>query len=54
MQTFQLRMNPLKCAFGVFVRKFLEFLVHNRGIDVDLAKTMAIATIKPPATEGVV
>jgi len=43
-------MNPLKCAFGVFVRKFLEFLVHNRGIDVDLAKTMAIATIKPPAT----
>ena len=51
---FKLRMNPLKCAFGVFVRKFLEFLVHNRGIDVDLAKTMAIATIKPPATEGVV
>ena len=51
---FKLRMNPLKCTFGVFVRKFLELLVHNRGIVVDLAKTMAIATIKPPATEGVV
>ena len=43
-------MNPLECAFGVSSRKFLGFLVHNRGIDVDLAKAMAIATIKPPAT----
>ena len=43
-------MNPLECAFRVSSRKFLGFLVHNRGIDVDLAKAMAIATIKPPAT----
>ena len=43
-------MNPLECAFGVSSEKFLGFLVHNRGIDVDLAKAMAIATIKPPAT----
>ena len=31
-------MNPLKCAFGVSSGKFLGFLVHSRGIDVDLAK----------------
>ena len=43
-------MNPLECAFRVSFGKFLGFLVHNRGIDVDLAKAMAIATIKPPAT----
>ena len=43
-------MNPLKCAFGVFVGKFLGFLVHSRGIDVDLAKATVIATMKPPAT----
>ena len=43
-------MNPLKCAFGVSSGTFLGFLVHSRGIDVDLAKAMAIATIKPPAT----
>ena len=49
-QTFKLRMNPLKCSFGVSSGKFLRFLVHNRGIDVDPAKTTAIATIKPPAT----
>ena len=48
--TFKLRMNPLKCAFGVSSGKFLGFLVHSRGIDMDLAKAMAIATMKPPAT----
>ena len=46
----KLRMNPLKCAFGVSSRKFLGFLVHSRGIDVDPAKATTIATIRPPAT----
>ena len=49
-RTFKLRMNPLKCAFGVSSGKFLGFLVHSRGIDVDLAKAMAIATMKSLAT----
>ena len=43
-------MNYLKCAFGVSARKFLCFLVHNRGIDVNPAKASAIATMKPPAS----
>ena len=30
-RAFKLRMNPLKCAFRVSFRKFLGFLVHNRG-----------------------
>ena len=47
---FMLRMNPLKCTFGVSARKFLGFLVHIKGIGVDSAKVMAISTIKPPAT----
>ena len=47
---FKLRMNPLKCAFGVLAGKFLGFLVHSRRIDIDLAKVVAIATMKPPAT----
>ena len=34
----------------MFVEKFLGFLVHSRGIDVDLAKVTAIATMKPPTT----
>ena len=47
-RAFKLRMNPLKCAFGVSSSKFLGFLVHNRGIDVDLAKATTIATMRPP------
>ena len=49
-RAFKLRMNPLKCTFGVSSVKFLGFLVHNRGIDVDPAKATAIATMRPPAT----
>ena len=45
---YKLRMNPLKCAFGVSARKLFRFLVDHRGISVDLAKTTAIATIKRP------
>ena len=47
---YKLKMNPLKCAFGVLVGKFLGFLVHQRGIDVDPARASAIATMKPPTT----
>jgi hypothetical protein len=43
-KVYKLRMNPLKCAFGVSAGKFLGFLVHKRGIDVD----PGIATMKPP------
>ena len=45
---YKLRMNPMKCAFRVFVGKFLGFLVHHRGISVDPAKATAIATMKRP------
>jgi hypothetical protein len=45
---YKLKMNPLKCALEVSAGKFLGFLVHNRGIDVDLAKASAIATMKAP------
>ena len=47
---YKLRMNPLKCAFGVTVGKFLGFLVHQRGINVDPSKVQAIITMQPLAT----
>ena len=43
-------MNPMKCAFGVSTRKFLGFLIHHKGISVDLVKATAIATIRRPTT----
>ena len=43
-------MNPMKSALWVSVGKFLRFLVHHRGINVDPIKTIAIATMKRPTT----
>ena len=48
-RAFKLRMNPLKCAFGVSSGKFLGFLIHSRGIDVNPAKATAMTTMKPLA-----
>ena len=47
---YKLRMNLVKCAFGVSVGKFLGFLVHHRGISVDPTKATAIVTMKRPTT----
>ena len=49
-QLYKLCMNPLKCAFGVTARKFLGFLIYQKGIDIDHSEVQAIATMKPPTT----
>jgi hypothetical protein len=41
-------MNPLKCAFGVSTGKFLGFIVHEKGIEIDPKKTEAIRSVKAP------
>ena len=43
-----LRMNPSKCAFRVSLGKFLGFIVHHKGIDLDPTKAEAITTLSPP------
>ena len=35
LRHYNLKMNPLKCAFGVTYGKFLDFIVKHRGIEVD-------------------
>jgi hypothetical protein len=35
MRRYGLKMNPLKCAFGVSARKFLGFIIHDKGIEID-------------------
>ena len=40
-----LRMNPSKCAFGVSSGKFLSFLTHHRGIDLDSTKAKEIVAL---------
>nr|KYP45445.1 Transposon Ty3-I Gag-Pol polyprotein [Cajanus cajan] len=48
MRKHELNMNPLKFAFGVTTRKFLGFIVHQKGIEVDKNKTKAIMETRPP------
>ena len=48
MRHHQLKLNPLKCAFGVRIGNFLGFLVHQRGIEVDWNKARAIASTNAP------
>jgi hypothetical protein len=35
MRRYSLKMNPLKCAFGASVGRFIGFIVHKNGIEVD-------------------
>ncbi|XP_026433100.1 uncharacterized protein LOC113330513 [Papaver somniferum] len=45
---YQLKMKPLKCAFGVTSGKFLGFVVTDEGIRVDPSKVEVIMTMTPP------
>ena len=42
---FKLRMDPLKCLFGVSSGKFLRFVVCKGGIELDPVKVKAILEI---------
>src|ERR1051325_9428328 len=42
LRKYQLRMNSLKCGFGVTSGKFLGFIVRHHGIEIDQSKIDAI------------
>jgi hypothetical protein len=42
MCRYGLKMNPLKCAFGVSAGKFLGFIVHEKGVEIDPKKIESI------------
>ncbi|KAK1582707.1 hypothetical protein Q3G72_017539 [Acer saccharum] len=48
LRHFRMRLNPSKCMFGVQSRKFLEFMVHQRGIDANPDRIKAIVSLLPP------
>ncbi|KAG9450353.1 hypothetical protein H6P81_010318 [Aristolochia fimbriata] len=50
LRRHQLKMNPLKCAFGVSSGKFLGFVVRHRGIEIDQTKIDAIQQMPEPTT----
>jgi hypothetical protein len=48
IKQYGLRMNPLKCAFEVTSGRFLGFIVHEHGIQIDPKKIESIGKIGEP------
>ena len=48
MHRYNLKMNPLKCAFGVLAGMFLGFIVHRHGIEIDHKKIESIEKLQAP------
>jgi hypothetical protein len=48
MRKYGLKMNPQKCVFGVSAGKFLGFVIHENGIEVDPKRIEAIRKITAP------
>ncbi|KAL5571059.1 hypothetical protein UlMin_020656 [Ulmus minor] len=45
---YRMRLNPLKCAFGVESGKFLGFMVNHRGIEANPEKIQTLVDMKSP------
>jgi hypothetical protein len=48
MSRYGLKMNPLKCVFGVSAGKFLGFIIHEYDIEIDPTKIESINKMQPP------
>src|SRR6185312_9060349 len=48
MRWYGLKMNPLKCAFGVSAGKFLGFIIHEKGIEIDHKRVEAMKKVEAP------
>ena len=50
LKTFNMKMNPDKCTFGVTGGKFLGCMVSSKGIEANQEKVQAIINMKSPKT----
>jgi hypothetical protein len=48
MHQYSLKMNPLKCAFGVSAGKFLGFIIYDKGIKMDPKRIESIKKVHVP------
>ncbi|CAL9000860.1 unnamed protein product, partial [Prunus brigantina] len=51
LKSYQMRLNPTKCAFGVSSGKFLGFMISQRGIEANPEKIKAIIDMETPKTQ---
>ena len=52
MRKHGLKMNPLKCAFGVAVGNYLGFIVHKRGLQLTKIKPKPLSMHCPCQTKS--
>ena len=48
LRSYNMKLNPGKCAFGVTAGKFLGFMVSQKGINANPDKIRAIMEMAPP------
>ena len=49
LKSYNMKLNPAKCAFGVSAGKFLGFLVNNRGIEANPDMIKVVLDMLPPS-----
>src|SRR3954471_19387522 len=54
LRTYQMKLNPAKCTFGVPAGKLLGYIVSERGIEANPEKINAIMTLQKSASVKVV
>ena len=48
LRKYRMKLNPVKCTFGVSSGKFLGFMVNSRGIEANPDKIKALIEMSPP------
>ena len=48
LRSYNMKLNPGKCVFGVTVGKFLGFMVSQKGIEANPDKIQSIMEMAPP------
>ena len=49
LKSYNMKLNPAKCAFGVSAGKFLGFIVNSRGIEANPDKIKVVLDMLPPS-----
>ena len=49
LKSYNMKLNPTKCAFGVSAGKFFGFIVNSRGIEANLDKIKVVLDMLPPS-----
>ena len=49
LRRYRMKLNPLKCAFGVAFGKFLGFMVNQRGTEANPEKIQVLIEMQSPS-----